>query len=85
MPPGRREVYEAELQSPPFPVALSYVWDAYARLSARRSSNGFGANPIAWSEIDAFIRLTGCVLTPWDIGLIEMIDDLYRAEQAKSY
>jgi hypothetical protein len=83
--PRRRAEIEAELQAPPFPGAAISAWSAFHRLSTRRGSNGFGGvNPITWSEIDAFVRLSGVSLTLWDIEAIEMLDDIFRTEQAKS-
>jgi hypothetical protein len=64
-------------------MALQYLWIAFIRLSARRGSNGFGINPISWSEIDAFVRNSRTALAPWEVEIIEMLDDLFRAEQAK--
>lgn len=34
--------------------------------------------------MDAFVRLTGIRLAAWEIEVIEELDDLWRAEQAKS-
>lgn len=78
--PARHAKYEAALAVPELPGALIYLWRAFCRLSARRSA-GFAANPIAWVDIDAFMRCTGTALAPWEIRLIEDLDDLYRAEQ----
>lgn len=82
LPPQRRAEIEAELEVPPFPMALEHVWSAFCRLSARRSC-GFAANPISWSEIDAFLRLSGVRLLPFEIRLIEELDDLFRLETSK--
>jgi hypothetical protein len=65
-------------------MALLHVWNAFHRLSARRGSNGFGINPISWPDIDAFVRHSQMPLAPWEIRLIEDVDDLFRVEQAKS-
>lgn len=73
--------YEAELACPEMPAELVYLWNAFLRLSARRTV-GFSANPISWSEIDAFARYTGTRLTPWEVKILEDLDDLYRAAQA---
>jgi len=73
---------EAELETPPLPLELDYIWKAFCRLSARRRS-GFGIEPIAWSDLDAFMRLTGTRLAPWEIRLIEDLDDLFRLAQQK--
>jgi hypothetical protein len=62
---------------------LQYLWIAFIRLSSRRGSNGFGINPISWPEIDAFVRNSRVRLAPWEVEIIEMLDDLFRAEQGK--
>jgi hypothetical protein len=41
-------------------------------------------NPISWADIEAFMRLTRSRLSPWEVETIEMLDSLYRIEQAKS-
>jgi len=62
---------------PPFPQALAYLWRAYLRLR-RRTSVGFsGPQPIGWQDIDAFIHRSGTWLRPWEIALIEAVDDIY--------
>lgn len=76
--------YEAELECPPFPEPLGYIWVVFNRLSARRGSNGFSLNPISWPDIDAFMRLSGFRLVPWEIQMVEELDDLYRSEIAKA-
>lgn len=65
-------------------MALNYLWRAFQRLHTRRGSNGFGPNPISWPEIDAFVRHSKFELAPWEIEIIETLDDLYRASQAHS-
>ena len=40
-------------------------------------------NPISWPDIDAFVRQSRTVLAPWEIRLIEDLDDLFRVAQAK--
>lgn len=80
----RRAELEAQLECPPLPLELAYVWRTWHRLSNRRGSNGFDLNPIGWGDIDAFVRLSGLRLRPWEIALIEMLDDSFRAERAKA-
>jgi hypothetical protein len=67
------------LAGPPFPVELSYLWKIFRRLSDRRGSNGFGATPIGWADIHAFVQLSQTPLHPWEIELIEDLDRLYLA------
>lgn len=80
----KRAEYEAQLACPPIPDELRYLWRSFNRLSARRGSNGFDVDPIGWCEIDAFVRLTGVRLVPWEIELIEMLDDIFRSERARN-
>jgi hypothetical protein len=62
---------------PPLPPSLTYLWNIFLRLSARRGSTGFGPALIAWSEMEAFQRLTGFHLKPWEVEIIEMLDVLF--------
>jgi hypothetical protein len=73
----------AELECPPFPLALNYVWQAWVRLRRRTPAGFNGPNPITIEAIDAFIRRTGLRLDPRDIDLIEAVDDLYLQKMAE--
>jgi hypothetical protein len=64
---------------PPFPLSLQYLWVAYHRIRRRKGGNGFSVSPIEWGDIDAFIRLTHVDLVPWEINLIERLDDAFVA------
>lgn len=81
--PIRRAEIDAELAVPPLSPALIYLWQAFLRLSARRGSNGFAVSPISWPDIDAFVRHSGMRLAPWEVRVIEDLDNLYRAELNK--
>lgn len=83
---GRIAELEAELAMPPFPECLAYLWQAYLRLRRRMAGGFSGPSPIGWPDIDAFIRRTGARLAPWEIELLERIDDLfvYRDRTAPS-
>lgn len=60
-------------------MALGYLWQAYHRLAARRTAGAMSVNPITFAEIEAFTRITGLRLAPWEVELIEKLDDLQRA------
>lgn len=64
-------------------MPLLHIWHVYNRLSNRRGSNGFSVNPISWVDIEAYVRLSQASLAPWEISIIEELDNLFRAEQAK--
>lgn len=82
--PERRAHYESELECPPLPLELQHIWRAFQRLARRRSSSGFGVNPISWGDIDAFCRFNSSTFTPWEIQLIEDLDEIYLAEQSRT-
>lgn len=65
-------------------MAVMHLWRIFHRLSARRGSNGFGINPISWTDVDAFVRHSRVTLAPWEVEIIEMLDDLFRVEQGKA-
>lgn len=62
---------------PSFPTAVGYVWRTYSRLR-RRTKHGFnGPQPIDFQEIDAFVRVSRFPLRPWEVQIIEDIDDAF--------
>ncbi|NGO50424.1 hypothetical protein G6N73_04385 [Mesorhizobium camelthorni] len=77
--PEKIAEYEAELAVPPFPVPLAYLWRAFWRLRRRKGAGMSGREPIEWADLVAYLALTKTTLTPWEIEVIEDLDDLYRA------
>lgn len=73
---------EAELATPLFPDALRHVWDIWARLRRRKAPGMSGPSPVEWPDIDAFLRRAQRRLAPWEIELIEELDDVYLAKQS---
>lgn len=67
---------------PKFPEALGYLWRLYLRLR-RRIGHGFaGAQPLGFPDLDAFVRRTGVRLAPWEVEILEAIDDVYLQPDA---
>jgi len=76
-------------QEPPFPLHDGYLFQVFQELSAARGSNGFGVNPISYSEIQAYRELTGARLSYWDVKMVRRIDSIfmaatYKAQSAKA-
>lgn len=68
------------LPEPPEPPTEGlHLWHWFLELSGARTSNGFGPNPISWNEIDAFNRLNGLRLTPWEAETLRRMDMAYLA------
>lgn len=82
--PERVAKYQAELYCPPLPKELAYLWNAFKRIRRRIGSSGFGVNPITWPDIDAFCRHARFQLVPWELEIVEMLDDLYVMQHSKS-
>jgi hypothetical protein len=83
--PEKRAQYEAELACPPLPMALAYLWKAYKRMRRRKDHSDMGSvKPVGWPDIDAFVRNSRLDLQPWEIEIIEDLDDLYLAAQSEA-
>lgn len=69
---------EAELSMPPFPEPLAYLWRSYLRLRKSKGTSDMGApRRIEWPDYDAFDRRSGIHLAPWEIEILEQIDDIF--------
>lgn len=56
------------------PVPLVHVWQWFGELSRGRTC-GMATNPITWSDLDAWARLTGVRPTPLELELIYALDE----------
>ena len=56
------------------PEALFYLWVYFCQLDSKRTSNGFGANPLLHSEIEAWCRMTHIELTTHELEIIDALD-----------
>lgn len=54
------------------------------RLNRRRSAGLGGANAITHIDMQAFCALAGVRLEPWEVEAIETLDDMFRAEMART-
>lgn len=59
---------------PELPSSCEEVWSWFLNLHESRSSNGFGVNPIPYSDIDAFFRLKQIQPELWEIDLLKRLD-----------
>lgn len=68
---------EADLFVPPMPAGAQYLWAVFHAIRRRIGAGMSGPQPISWADIDAYVRLKKFPLAPWEIGLIEDLDDIY--------
>jgi hypothetical protein len=66
------------------PAAGAHIWAAFLRIRRRKGGNGFGPEPIGWPDIAAFMAAARYPLAPWEVEIIEDLDDAYIAEQARN-
>lgn len=79
----RREWAQEQLEQPPLPEFGAHLWNVYHRLR-RRCPAGMTVQPITFSDLLAFQRVTGMPLAPWEVTTIEALDDLYLAARLGS-
>jgi hypothetical protein len=70
-------------REPPFPLHDAYLFGIFQELNASRSHNGFGYNPLTYTEVDAYRRMTGTVLNAWQVKMLMRIDQIFLAASAK--
>lgn len=85
---GRIAELSAKLAQPEFPAALHYLWRIFRRIRRRKGAGMSGPSPIEFPDLDAFQRASRVRLAPWEVEVIEALDDLFlksaddrRAEQ----
>lgn len=75
---------DGELFVPQLPTSLTYLWNIFTRLSARRGNNGFGPSLVTYADLMAFQMVTGFALSAWEVEMIEMLDGIYLSVVAES-
>ena len=56
------------------PTAAERVWWVFWSLDTRRTSNGYAANAIPPSEIEAWCRLRGETLRRWELDALDKME-----------
>lgn len=56
------------------PESCYQVWRWFIDLHNTRGSNGFGVNPINYTEIKSYFDLTNIVPEDWELNLIKRFD-----------
>jgi hypothetical protein len=67
--------YKPELLShPPLQDNIQYIWNWFNEISSGRSYWEHGPNRISWTEIKAWMDITGHKLKHWEVNAIIAID-----------
>lgn len=67
------------LGGPVCPEAMVGVWHWFLELHGARGAAAFGANPLGWTEIDAWARLTGIRPTRFELDCLLALDRRWRS------
>lgn len=63
----------------PLPAGVAHLWDAFVALSATRAPAFEGLAAITCTEIEAWQRLHGLRLTPWEVETLLAVDRAARS------
>ena len=74
--------WEAELECPPLPMTLFYLWTAYNRIRRRKGGSGFGPAPIEGADVESYERRFRIRFLPFENEILDDLDDLYMAARA---
>ena len=55
---------------------MVYLFNWFLELDAGRGGNGFGLNPLSYTEIQAWAALTRVGLAPWEVETIKRVDSV---------
>lgn len=66
-----------------FPKEMVYQWQDFIALHNKRSSNGFGVNPISYQDMHAYFALTKYSPEQWELDLINALDGVFLEIQHK--
>lgn len=66
-----------ELEGPDFPSLMCYVWSAFLQLNETRTAGQVSANPISFTEIEAYLKLSNNRLSARDVEALRKVDKVY--------
>jgi len=70
---GRQDAID-QLEGPPFPDELAYLWEWFVELDRARGSTGFAMSPIGFVDIQAWASLTGRRPYPEEVHALLQLD-----------
>jgi len=65
------------------PIEVQYLFELFWKLRSGIGGSGFGPNPISQMEIMSWMINQGVQLSPWEITLIQNMDNHYMEHYSK--
>jgi hypothetical protein len=70
-------VYDERLDVPSIPRELEYIMGWFWEIRSAVGGNGFGANPISFTELYSWSYLYSITLSSWELSIIRKLDFEY--------
>jgi hypothetical protein len=68
------------LEGHELPAGCLHLWADFLELHSARSNNGMAPGRISFADIDAWERVAGVLLEPWEIEAIRRADSKVMAQ-----
>lgn len=65
------------------PLEGQHLWEWFWELNTARTSNGWGANPIGYEQIQTWASLTGTITRPSEIRVLRAMDEQWMMMMSK--
>lgn len=75
-------VHEMIAEAPPLPAGCSQLWDDFLELHNSRGAGLGGAMRITFADMDAWQRVRGAHLQPWEVDCLLKADSMWLSEFA---
>ena len=69
--------FDGDPEDPDLPPAGEMLWTWFFRLSKGRANYGYGAAPLTWADLEAWMRITGVDLSPLEADALLSMDNAY--------
>lgn len=66
-----------ELKPVDCPDNVKYLWEYFLSMSKRRTSNGFGYNPLTDQQVESWARRRGITLLPFENMLLDELEPVF--------
>lgn len=80
---NKKAAKQADPDLPPFPWAVSYLWDWFLEFSMGLTSNGMGPVMAGWQDVKAWREEMRLDLEPWETRTLVRLANLRASIQSE--
>lgn len=81
--PSYLSAYYKIYSGPQVPACLEHVWHWFHDLHSTRRAGFSGPDPLSFSEIQAWMNLTGTIVRPYEVQIIKALDNAFLKHMQK--